>query len=195
MDLGDGGAADGRRLVHVYDEPGIYTARVTVRSPVGTEGRGTVSVIVGLTFEDLGDTIFAKEIAWLSATGITLGCESRNLRFCPQLGFAAQMASFLTAPSTYLPGRTPSATTRARPTRTPSTPSPPPPSPRDAPPPACPDEEVSRAQMASLDARLDRPPDAFGDDEGSTHEDAINALAATGITQGCTTTNFVRRRR
>ena len=46
--FGDGGAADGRRLVHVYDEPGIYTARVTVRSPVGTEGRGTVSVIVGL---------------------------------------------------------------------------------------------------------------------------------------------------
>ena len=51
--------------------------------------------------------------------------------------------------------------------------------------------------MASSTRALDLPagPDAFGDDEGSTHEDAINALAATGITQGCTTTNFVRRRR
>ena len=47
--------------------------------------------------------------------------------------------------------------------------------------------------MASFLTRaLDLPagPDVFGDDEGSTHEDAINALAATGITQGCTTTSF-----
>ena len=62
----------------------------------------------------------------------------------------------------------------------------------------CPEEEVTRGQMASFLARaLDLPtgPDAFGDDDGSTHEDAINALAATGITQGCTTTSFCPERR
>jgi subtilisin family serine protease len=193
--FGDGGAADGRRLVHIYDEPGIYTARVTVRSPVGTEGRATVSVIVGLPFEDLGGTIFAKEIAWLSATGITLGCDEAGTRFCPQAGVRrGQMASFLTrafdlpaGPDAFgddegsthedainalaATGITQGCTTIS----------------------FCPDEEVSRAQMASFLSRaLDLPtgPDVFGDDEGSTHEDAINALAATGITQGCTTTSF-----
>jgi hypothetical protein len=193
--FGDGGAADGRRLVHVYDEPGVYTARVTVRSPVGTEGRATVSVIVGLPFGDLGATIFAKEIAWLSATGVTLGCDEAGTRFCPQAGVRrGQMASFLTrafdlpaGPDAFgddegsthedainalaATGITQGCTT----TR------------------FCPEGEVTRAQMASFLTRaLDLPagPDVFGDDEGSTHEDAINALAATGITQGCTTTSF-----
>ena len=52
----------------------------------------------------------------------------------------------------------------------------------------CPDGVVSRAQMAAfLTAALDLPPgpDAFTDDEGSPHEDAINAIAAAGITSGC----------
>ena len=59
---------------------------------------------------------------------------------------------------------------------------------------------VTRAQMASFIARaLDHlddgdlngsyPPagsDAFGDDDGSTHEDAIDAIAALGVVQGFT---------
>ena len=53
----------------------------------------------------------------------------------------------------------------------------------------CPDDPVSRAQMASFLVRaLDLPPssvDAFTDDEGNTHEADINALAAAGITSGC----------
>ncbi len=52
---------------------------------------------------------------------------------------------------------------------------------------------VSRAQMASFLARLvdatqvrlqQTPPDAFDDDEGSTHEQRINQLAAAGIIRG-----------
>lgn len=52
---------------------------------------------------------------------------------------------------------------------------------------------VTRAQMASFVARLvvtaggslpSDPTDAFDDDDGSTHEDAINRLAAVGIVQG-----------
>jgi hypothetical protein len=30
----------------------------------------------------------------------------------------------------------------------------------------------------------------FGDDDGHGHEDSINRLAASGITQGCTTSRF-----
>ncbi|HZD23959.1 MAG TPA: S-layer homology domain-containing protein [Acidimicrobiia bacterium] len=52
----------------------------------------------------------------------------------------------------------------------------------------CPDDFVTRAQMASFIQRtLDLPPgvDRFDDDDGSIHEDAINAIAAAGITKGC----------
>ena len=193
--FGDGQAADGSNLVHVFDEPGIYTARVTVRSPVGTEGRATVPVIVGLPFEDLAASMFDKEIAWLSATGITLGCDDAGTLFCPQSGVRrGQMASFLVRALDLPPG--PDAfgddngTTHEDAINalaasgitegcTSST--------------FCPDEEVTRGQMASFLARaLDLPPgpDAFGDDNGTTHEDAINALAATGITEGCTSSTF-----
>jgi SpoIID/LytB domain protein len=52
---------------------------------------------------------------------------------------------------------------------------------------------VTRAQMASFVARMivadggslpSSPPDAFDDDDGSVHEQAINQLAAAGIVQG-----------
>lgn len=52
----------------------------------------------------------------------------------------------------------------------------------------CPGDPVSRGQMASFLVRALELPgataDAFGDDDGNTHEDAINALADAGITQG-----------
>jgi hypothetical protein len=44
-----------------------------------------------------------------------------------------------------------------------------------------------------LDRALDLPPtgtDFFTDDEGRTGEGAINRLAASGITTGCTSTTF-----
>ncbi len=53
----------------------------------------------------------------------------------------------------------------------------------------CPDDPVTRGQMATYLARLlDLPAadlDHFTDDNGTTHENNINSLAATGITQGC----------
>jgi len=53
----------------------------------------------------------------------------------------------------------------------------------------CPGNLVTREQMASFLARaLGLPPastDYFWDDNGSMHEDAINRLAAAGITTGC----------
>ncbi len=53
----------------------------------------------------------------------------------------------------------------------------------------CPDENVTRGQMASFLQRAFGLPsgsfDFFADDRGSVHEPAINAVAAAGITMGC----------
>jgi hypothetical protein len=58
----------------------------------------------------------------------------------------------------------------------------------------CPNNPVTRGQMASfIDRAFDLPAtsnDFFIDDEGSTHEDAINRLAEAGITLGCGGTSF-----
>ncbi len=57
----------------------------------------------------------------------------------------------------------------------------------------CPGKLVTRGQMASFLVRslgLSGGADAFEDDDGSTHETAINALAAAGITNGCTADRF-----
>jgi len=58
----------------------------------------------------------------------------------------------------------------------------------------CPDALVTRGEMASFLSRaLELPPtsnDAFGDDDGTTHENAINRLAASGIASGCTATRY-----
>jgi S-layer homology domain len=58
----------------------------------------------------------------------------------------------------------------------------------------CPKSAVTREQMATfLDRMFDFPAtseDFFPDDETSTHENAINRLAAAGVTGGCSSTRF-----
>jgi hypothetical protein len=57
----------------------------------------------------------------------------------------------------------------------------------------CPEDGVTRAQMASFLVRtffLPPGPDLFADDEDSIHEADINALAAAGITFGCEPLKF-----
>ncbi len=58
----------------------------------------------------------------------------------------------------------------------------------------CPDDNVTRAQMAIfLDRALELPDtaiDFFDDDDGKTGEASINRLAAAGITGGCGGGNF-----
>jgi hypothetical protein len=52
----------------------------------------------------------------------------------------------------------------------------------------CPETLVSREHMAvflTKALKLPPGPDAFTDDEGSAYEDAINSIAAAGITNGC----------
>lgn len=63
-----------------------------------------------------------------------------------------------------------------------------------SPPMFCPNDSVTREQMATfLDRALDLPStttDFFGDDDGSIHEAAINRVAEAGITTGCGGGNF-----
>ncbi len=58
----------------------------------------------------------------------------------------------------------------------------------------CPDEVVTRGQMATFLVRaLDLPPtthDYFTDDDGTTHEQNINRVAEAGITSGCGPTTY-----
>ncbi|MFP3881963.1 MAG: hypothetical protein ACLFWH_06550, partial [Actinomycetota bacterium] len=53
----------------------------------------------------------------------------------------------------------------------------------------CPDENVTRGQMAAFIRRALELPDTntdhFGDDNGTTFEADINAIAEAGITKGC----------
>ena len=55
----------------------------------------------------------------------------------------------------------------------------------------CPDQNVTRAQMAAFLGRAFQleaaPPAGFVDTAGGTHEAAIDSLAAAGITKGCDT--------
>jgi GH25 family lysozyme M1 (1,4-beta-N-acetylmuramidase) len=58
----------------------------------------------------------------------------------------------------------------------------------------CPNVKVSRGQMATFLARALNLPktskDYFKDDEGSSHEQAINRLAKAGLTKGCATDRY-----
>ncbi len=58
----------------------------------------------------------------------------------------------------------------------------------------CPDDDVTRAQMATFLTRAfdlaPAPSAQFGDTAGNTHEAAIDSLAAAGITLGCDTHRF-----
>ena len=142
------------------------------------------------SFSDTAGNAFESEIEWLVAAGITQGCGGD--KFCPgQVVTRKQMAGFLAraldlppSPRDYFTDDAGSSLedeinrlAHAGLTKGCG---------RDL---YCPTEAVTRAQMASFLARaIDAPPtgtDFFVDDEGNTHEDNINRLAALGITSGC----------
>jgi hypothetical protein len=146
-------------------------------------------------FTDLGWSTFIDDIEWLVEQEITFGCAPTL--FCPRDPVArGAMASFLQR-AFDLPGtsadfftddetsthelainrsRQAEITSGCDDTR------------------YCPNANVTRAQMASfLDRALDLPAtdeDFFADDDGSTHEDAINRMAAAGIASGCASNRF-----
>lgn len=151
--------------------------------------------LLALPFTDIDDSLHWQAIVWLSEQGISAGCGDG--RFCPTAPVKRdEMASFLFRafglPDTSIDhfsddagnmhelniNRVASAgiTVGCEADR------------------YCPSRSVTRAEMASFLVRvLHLPPaatDHFDDDAGSVHEAAINALAESGITTGCTPTSF-----
>jgi hypothetical protein len=149
-------------------------------------------------FSDVDGSPFQADITWAATNGITAGCAPD--RFCPDAPVTReQMASFLKRA-----GRIPNAS--ADHFRDDDT------SQHEADINAiaaagitggcgtgryCPRNSITREQMASFLARALRLPnasvDAFTDDESSMHEASINALAAAGITGGCSADRFCPR--
>lgn len=197
--------------------PGTYYVRATVdpygffteldeanqcawaRVRFGATGSAVTVEASGRTcVNDIDDSIFVGDITWAYEAGITVGC-APNL-FCTNNAVTReQMASFLAramrlpaASRDYFTDDESSAhegdinriaeagiTAGCTATR------------------FCGRAPVPREQMASFLARaLDLPPtstDAFTDDDESMHEGAINRLAASGITGGCSDTGFCPR--
>ena len=155
---------------------------------VVTEGGG--SAPPKPPFTDIRKSKFAKDIAWLFASGITAGCS--RTKFCPNDHVTrGQMASFL-ARALNLPkskkdyfrddngskheaninrlakaGLAISCGTKR----------------------FCPNQILSRGQLAAFVSRVldlsKSPKDYFRDDNGSKYESSINRIARAGLTSGC----------
>ncbi len=146
-------------------------------------------------FWDVDDShVFAAHVGWLAEEGVTRGCNAPwNDEFCPDDPVTrGQMAAFLVRALDLPAGEAPFTDTADSgfeadvaalftagitqgcdindPTR------------------FCPDDPVTRAEMAAFLVRaLDLPPapSTFVDAAGSRFEAEIGALAAAGITRGC----------
>ncbi len=151
----------------------------------------------GGTFIDDDGDVHEGSIEAIYAAGLTVGCDERGIRYCPDIGVTrGQMAAFL-ARALNLPassddrftdddrsefegainkvaaagitvGCNPPANTRF-----------------------CPDRRVTRAEMATFLVRSfpnrmpATAPDAFVDDDADVHQGNINRIAAAAITLGC----------
>ncbi|MDH5295373.1 MAG: S-layer homology domain-containing protein, partial [Acidimicrobiia bacterium] len=159
-------------------------------SVAGSRRLASVQSVQASRFSDIPMSVFADDVMWADAEDVTRGCGPAL--FCPDGSLTrAQMASFLvraldlppagaspftdTTGSVHEPDIATIAqagiTTGCTPTR------------------YCPDEPVTRAQMASFLVRaLDLPPagaSPFTDTTGSVHEPDIATIAQAGITTGC----------
>ncbi len=161
-------------------------------------GTATVAMAGGLppggTFTDDDGNTHEGNIEAIAAAGITQGCDASGTLYCPADNVTrGQMASFI-ARALSLPAASAdyftdddTSTHQDNINRL-----------REAGVTLgcdtsgilyCPDDPVTRAQMASFLARaLSLAPaidDYFSDDAGNTHEVNINAIAEAGITAGC----------
>jgi hypothetical protein len=180
-------------------------AGVPITVAAASGDRLTVTVEGGVTdsgwFTDDDTSVFEADIEWVAAAGITKGCNPpRGDFFCPNNTVTrGQMAAFLVR-ALGLPASNADAftddetsvfeadinalaasgiTTGCTDTQ------------------FCPNAPVTRGQMAAFLKRAyglaPSDDDPFTDDEASVFEADINALAASGITTGCTETQFCPR--
>lgn len=169
--------------------------------PAGGEVELEMILVGDVRFRDAVDNHFHDDIVWLAEEGITLGCNGDGTEFCPEDKVTrAQMAAFLHRALAHLleasgepisfddvadgstfeddiawlasVGITLGCDAEGHK--------------------FCPDEEVSRGQMAAFLYRAlhdilegDGVGAEFGDDDGSTFEDEIEWLASVGVTSGC----------
>ncbi len=156
------------------------------------------SVVFTPPFRDDEDHVFEADIIWLAEQGVTKGCNPPvNDLFCPNQSVTrGEMAAFLTrALGLALPEAADSfrdddtsvfvaeieALAAAGITKGCNPPK------NDL---YCPDQTLSRGEMAAFLARAYDLPDAgdddrFVDDDGSVFEHDLERLAAAGITMGC----------
>jgi hypothetical protein len=150
-----------------------------------------------IPFDDIVGTKFFDDVVWAFENGITTGCSRAPPLYCPNDHVTrGQMATLLDRaldpPTTDVDFFTDDTrtshhgainriaaagiTTGCKPTL------------------YCPKDPVTRGQMATfLDRALGLAPtevDFFSDDDGIRHEDAINRVAAAGITSGCGTERY-----
>jgi hypothetical protein len=178
-------------LVEPSDEPVDFL--VTVHDPADP---GTCSDQVDFVrlpdppFDDILRSIFLDEIVWLYDAGLVVGCMPAF--FCPENAVTRGEMAVLLVRALALPATADDFFTdddghkyewainrlAAAGVATGCA--------ADA---FCPRNLITRAEMASfLVAGFELAPsdtNAFTDDDGSSHESAINALAAAGVTTGC----------
>lgn len=143
-------------------------------------------------FTDICGSPYRADIEWLAAQGLTSGCDSIKKLYCPDADLTrGQMADFL-ARALQLPAGPDQFSDDDG-------------SPFEASINAiaaagitsgcsadgtqfCPDASLTRGEMAAfLTKAFNLPPgdDVFVDDDASPYQDAINSIAAAGITSGC----------
>lgn len=180
-----------------FSEAGI-PSDAAIRTP-GSVPRPETAHLPSSGFWDVADgTTFSADVRWLGQQGITQGCNPPwRDDFCPRRTLTRAEAASLLVRALALPlsgvdrfddddGTTHEesidALAAAGITR------------GCGPTSFCPDQPLTRAQMASLIARALLLPaadaDTFGDDDGSSHEPDIERIAAVGITVGCGVNRF-----
>jgi hypothetical protein len=170
-------------------------------TPVAAAQYDTVPPPPGGTFLDDDQIPEEGYIEAIAAAGITVGCNSANDQFCPDrtitraematmlvraLGLAASADDRFADDNGLVHEDAINALAAAGITAGCNAPA------NDR---FCPDQPLTRGEMATFlvrafgysgDAEIDR----FVDDDGLAHEQAINALAAAGVTVGCDTDRF-----
>jgi hypothetical protein len=177
----------------------FYITLIFMKKPISepsTSGSTDTGTIVDLTsgaIDDIEGTTFEGDIEWLAEHGIAIACDSEGLSYCPGEDATRAAMATMIARALDLPEATEdyfvdddgspheaniNALAAAGITLGCHTPAS-----------YCPDDSLTRAQMASFFVRaLDLAiPDAdyFVDDGNSVHEENINALAQAEITLGC----------
>ncbi len=181
--------------LYVVDADGSGTATNLTKTPTISEATPDWQPTPPYPFGDIATSRFVTDIVWLEAAGLTSGCAP--VRYCPTRTVSrGEVASFLVrvfglarATTDYFGDddgttheRDINALFAAGITR------------GCAADRFCPNDPITRAQLATLFARAYELPasatDVFTDDDGSPHEGDIDALAAAGIAKGCGPTTF-----